>query len=75
MDRHSNKTPALRVLTASRMPAAEPAQFLDSGDGLVFRGQTVGPRHSEKTGDFHLNYKEAKELISSVVTSYKAPVR
>jgi hypothetical protein len=47
--------------------------FLDSGDGLVFRGH-VGPWHSEKTGDFHLNYQEARELISSVVTSYKAPV-
>lgn len=47
--------------------------FLDSGDGLVFRGH-VGPWYSEKTGDFHLNYQEAKELISSVVRSYAAPV-
>src|SRR6516225_7752363 len=46
--------------------------FLDSGDGLVFRGH-LGPWYSEKTGDFHLSYDEAKGLISSVISSYEAP--
>jgi hypothetical protein len=43
--------------------------FLDSGDGLVFRG-AVGPWHSTETGQYHLSRDKAKELMGMVVTAY-----
>ncbi len=44
--------------------------FLDSGDGVVFRG-AVGPWYSENTREFHLNKEKASELMSLVVDSYR----
>ena len=44
--------------------------FLDSGDGVVFRG-AVGPWYSKDTHEFHLNKEEAAELMSLVVKSYR----
>jgi len=44
--------------------------FLDSGDGLVFRG-AVGPWYSETTKEFHLTRDKARELMQMVVASYK----
>jgi hypothetical protein len=43
--------------------------FLDSGDGLVFKGAT-GPWYSAATGEFHLPEREAKNLMQRVVRSY-----
>lgn len=45
--------------------------FLDSGDGVVFKG-AVGPWHSSDTGEFHLTSKAAGDLISMAVQSYRA---
>jgi hypothetical protein len=45
--------------------------FLDSGDGLVFKG-AVGPWYSTETGEFHLPEAEAKRLMQRVVESYIA---
>lgn len=44
--------------------------FLDSGDGLVFRG-AVGPWYGEE-GEFHLNREAARELVKMAVSSYEA---
>ena len=44
--------------------------FLDSGDGLVFRG-AVGPWYSEERKEFHLNRDKAAELMGLVVESYR----
>lgn len=44
--------------------------FLDSGDGLVFKG-AMGPWFSLETGEFHLPEAEAKKLIETVVRSYE----
>lgn len=44
--------------------------FLDSGDGLVFKG-AVGPWYSVENKEFHLPADEAKKLIETVVQSYK----
>lgn len=44
--------------------------FLDSGDGTVFRG-AVGPWYNEKTKEFHLQRKQAKELIGIAIDTYK----
>lgn len=45
--------------------------FLDSGDGLVFRG-AVGPWFAEKRGDFHLSKKAAAELMETCIKGYQA---
>jgi hypothetical protein len=44
--------------------------FLDSGDGVVFKG-TVGPWYSPERGDFHLSRDAARELVRIAVNSYK----
>jgi len=44
--------------------------FLDSGDGIVFKG-AVGPWYSPKTRDYHLSTEAAKDLISLSVTEYR----
>jgi hypothetical protein len=43
--------------------------FLDSGDGLVFKG-ALGPWYSSKTGDFHLSFQAAKALGQLVIKAY-----
>jgi hypothetical protein len=47
--------------------------FLDSGDGVVFKG-AVGPWYSPDTGDFHLSYTAAKALGVLAVSSYERRV-
>ena len=44
--------------------------FLDSGDGMVFRG-ALGPWRNPTTGDFHLSRKAARELIEVAVEAYR----
>jgi hypothetical protein len=44
--------------------------FLDSGDGVVFKG-AVGPWHTPGRGDFHLSRKAARELVTLAIKSYK----
>ncbi len=44
--------------------------FLDSGDGLVFRG-TPGNWYNADTKQFHLSEDEARSLIERIVTAYK----
>jgi len=43
--------------------------FLDSGDGVVFRG-AVGPWYSPTTRDFHLDRTAARELVAMALASY-----
>jgi hypothetical protein len=43
--------------------------FLDSGDGLVFRG-TPGNYYNPKTKQFHLSESEAKALVERVVATF-----
>jgi hypothetical protein len=44
--------------------------FLDSGDGLVFRG-TPGDYYNPRTKQFHLGKEEAQRLVERVVAAYK----
>ncbi len=44
--------------------------FLDSGDGLVFKG-AVGPWYTGKKGEFHIPYDKAKSIAETVVAAYK----
>ena len=43
--------------------------FLDSGDGMVFRGN-VGPYWNKRTGEFHLPKKDAIQLISKSMEAF-----
>jgi hypothetical protein len=45
--------------------------FLDSGDGVVFKG-TDGPYYSPTTKEYHLTTERAAELIRTVINSYKS---
>lgn len=44
--------------------------FLDSGDGIVFKGD-VGPWYGGRKGEFHLKRRSAQELIKIALDSYK----
>lgn len=44
--------------------------FLDSGDGIVFKG-AVGPWYNPTRGDFHLSREAARALMSMAVSSYR----
>jgi hypothetical protein len=55
---------------ASRGEACCAAQmFLNSGDGLVFRG-ALGPWYSEQNREYHLSARAAESLMASVVEGY-----
>lgn len=44
--------------------------FLDSGDGMVFRGN-IGPWYNPRTKEFHISRKDATNLISMSLESFK----
>jgi len=44
--------------------------FLDSGDGMVFRGN-VGPWWNPTTGEFHLSKEDATEIVNQSLEAYK----
>lgn len=54
----------------SRQACCAAQMFLDSGDGVVFKGN-VGPWYNPKKGDYHLSETAAKELIGKAVDAYK----
>jgi hypothetical protein len=54
----------------NRMACCGAQMFLDSGDGVVFKG-AVGQWHNTETGDFHLSANAAFELIEMAIKSYK----
>ncbi|MDZ4746827.1 MAG: hypothetical protein SGJ05_12605 [bacterium] len=59
------------VLSADeRMACCGAQMFLDSADGLVFRG-AVGPWYSGRAGEFHLPRTKARELIKLIVEAYR----
>ncbi len=43
--------------------------FLESGDGMVFRGN-IGPWYNPKTKEFHLTHKDAHELLSKALEAF-----
>jgi hypothetical protein len=56
-----------------RMACCAAQMFLDSGDGVVFKG-AVGPWYSPENGEFHLRKEAAKELGDLAVESYRSRV-
>jgi hypothetical protein len=47
--------------------------FLDSGDGVVFKG-AIGPWYNPKRGEFHLSREAAREVVAMAIESYVARV-
>ena len=45
--------------------------FLDSGDGVVFKG-AVGPWIKDKPGDYHLDKISAKKVVEMCINAYAA---
>ncbi|MCH8029465.1 MAG: hypothetical protein IH874_05995 [Candidatus Dadabacteria bacterium] len=60
-----------RIDTASdeKTACCAAQMFLDSGDGMVFRGN-VGPWYNPKIGEFHLSKESAKELIEKALKTF-----
>lgn len=56
--------------TDNKMACCGAQMFLDSGDGVVFKG-AVGQWLNVETGDFHLSAQAGYELIDVAVKSYK----
>jgi hypothetical protein len=56
--------------TNGRSSACGAQMFLDSGDGVVFRG-AVGDWFNQTSEEFHLTRDAARELIALAVKSYK----
>ena len=59
--------------TNPRTACCAAQMFLDSGDGVVFRG-AVGPWYNPRRGEFHLSQNAARELMSMAVKAYEERV-
>src|SRR5262249_9195133 len=59
--------------TDGRWSSCGAQMFLDSGDGLVFRG-TGGPWYSEATNSYHLDEAAARTLVERAVATYRNKV-
>jgi hypothetical protein len=56
--------------TNPRSACCAAQMFLDSGDGLVFKGD-VGPWYTPDTKEFHLDRPSARDLVQLAIDSYK----
>ncbi len=54
---------------SSRSACCAAQMFLDTGDGVVFKGE-VGTWYSPERKEFHLDKKSARSLLSGVLKSY-----
>jgi hypothetical protein len=54
----------------SKIACCAAQMFLDSGDGVVFRGR-VGPYYNPDTKEYHLSEERAYELLSKVLEAFK----
>jgi len=57
--------------TNPRTACCAAQMFLDSGDGVVFKG-AVGPWYRGKRGLYHLDRKSAAEIVKLCIDTYKA---
>ncbi len=56
--------------TDTRTACCAAQMFMDSGDGVVFKG-AVGPWFHDKRGEFHLDKNSAKEIVSMCIEAYR----
>ena len=59
--------------TNPRTACCAAQMFLDSGDGVVFRG-AVGPWYNPRRGEFHLSRDAARQLIRMAIEAYEERV-
>lgn len=55
---------------ANRSACCAAQMFIDSGDGMVFRGN-IGDWYNPKTKEFHISKKDAAEMISQSLEAFK----
>lgn len=55
---------------ASKTACCAAQMFLDTGDGVVFKGE-FGPWYSPETKEFHLSAEMAEVLLAGVLTTYE----
>lgn len=53
-----------------RIACCAAQMFLDSGDGMVFKG-AVGPWYNEENEEYHIDKKSAKELLTLALKSFE----
>ncbi len=53
-----------------RMACCAAQMFLDSGDGVVFKGNN-GPWYTGRRGQFHVDEASARELIKKAIETYR----
>lgn len=53
-----------------RIACCAAQMFLDSGDGMVFKG-AVGPWYNEDNKEYHINKDSAKELLTLALKSFE----
>ncbi|MFC1462629.1 hypothetical protein ACFLQU_03395 [Verrucomicrobiota bacterium] len=56
--------------STSKTACCAAQMFLDTGDGVVFRGE-FGPWYSPLTKEFHLDPSHAESLLKGVIETYK----
>ena len=54
----------------SRNACCAAQMFLDSGDGMVFKGN-IGPWYNPESKEFHINKKDASELLSMSLEAFR----
>lgn len=59
----------LETSLSNRSACCAAQMFLDSGDGLVFKGNT-GKWYNPKTKEFHIDKKTAYDLLKQAIDSY-----
>ena len=62
----------MKTTGSTRNACCAAQMFLDSGDGVVFKG-ALGPWYNDETGDFHLSY-DVRKLGEMAVASYSKRV-
>ena len=68
---HESYLGKVKMIYIDKGYACSAAQmFLDSGDGVVFRGN-IGPWLSKDEKTFHLNHDSAKKLLTIAIDSYR----
>ncbi|MEW6488533.1 MAG: hypothetical protein AB1578_11555 [Thermodesulfobacteriota bacterium] len=60
----------VQTASDSRTACCAAQMFLDSGDGVVFKG-AVGPWYGGKAGEYHLDRRAAEEVIRLCVDTYR----
>ncbi len=59
------------LATDPHMACCAAQMFLDSGDGVVFKGNN-GPWYTGRRGQFHVDEESARDLVAKAIKTYKS---